>query len=80
MTITNKEIIETMLEIQSHSGLPTYFFDRAFYMLRCMQAVANFKSKELIEHALDEIVNMAMIEIHKGRRIGINKNVKSYDW
>lgn len=80
MTITNKQIIETILEIQSHSGLPYYFFDKAEYILQIMKQCADFNSEELIDHCLDHIINMAMIEIHKGKRRGINKNIKSYDW
>lgn len=80
MTITNKEIIETILEVQSHSGLPIKTFYPATELLLTFQRVCDFVNCSVVEKLLDHIINSCMIEIHKNRLKRINPNIKSYDW
>lgn len=78
--LSNKDIKYTMLEVQSHSGLPIDFFYPMYEMLCFVKNNIGFKTKELLNSYLNEILNKAMIESHQFRRKGVNKNLKSYDW
>ena len=80
MIITNNEIIETLLEVRSRSGLPIRTFYPAASLLRTFQNAGDFKNQHLINYLKEQIINRCMIEVHANRREGINNNIKSYDW
>ena len=79
MTITNKEIIETILEVQSHSGLPIKTFSFIESLLKDIQKFSNHYNVNKTQ-VFDNTINRYMIRFHKNRRKSINKNIKSYDW
>ena len=81
--LTDKEIIETMLEVQSHSGLPIKTFGKEHRMLKSYKRTFLLPDDyyhSLANYLKNDIIKVCMIKTHKNRRRNINNNIKSYDW
>ena len=68
-------IKEIMLEVQSHTGLPTNFGLAGFYT----EVFDCYLPENLVSYLKDSLVNELMIYYHKYRKSRF-PNIKSYDW